>query len=374
MGEGSVRERAETGLTAAIGRRVLNLLEVNCGYASVGEALKRGVGMARQVRGSVGGRRKWIAMFGAFGAVIAALIFLALPAFGGSVGGLITPRSLTEGLVPIERDLGGVDDDCAAVHSSAASSVRFENPSSLPPMPITVGGKPVRITSTVSNIGGEQFYAFSINGAVARDVIVKARSRIRPITRTTTPVSRSSVPEPDAAELSGGLEYVDAVLSGQIQTRSHSRQQPPRNSREHRFQKKLYTVSHVSFCLDTASSISGVVYNDSNGSRSSAGQPEIAGATVTLYDGSNLVGSRTTPALGGYLFSGLTIGKTYTVCQSPLTNWTRTAPTGEPNCPDGTRGYPVTPSPSRPRRGFRQRPDCGDFWQGFQRCGQWPRQ
>ena len=75
----------------------------------------------------------------------------------------------------------------------------------------------------------------------------------------------------------------------------------------------------------------------------------IGGATVTLYDGTTPVGDPfTTLADGAYSFSGLSIGKTYTVCQTSLkTNWTRTVPVattaGTVDCPDTTRGYSVTP-------------------------------
>ena len=95
--------------------------------------------------------------------------------------------------------------------------------------------------------------------------------------------------------------------------------------------------------------MSGVVFNDVNSDGLSTGESGIGGATVTLYDGTTPVGAPfTTLADGVYSFSGLSIGKTYTVCQTSLgTNWTRTVPVattaGTVDCPDTTRGYSVTP-------------------------------
>jgi hypothetical protein len=290
--------------------------------------------MAEQVRDSVRGRRKWVAAAGAGGAILAILILFVLPAFG-AVGGLITPRSYTEGLVPIERDLGGVNNDCDAVHSAAAYSIRFENPSSPPPMPITVGGKPVTITSTVSSIGGEQFYTFSITGAVARDVVIKGgtNSAHYAYDNPTVPAQTANLP-------AGGQLDAWSASTPYYPARAKQAVTADRNlhaTRSSTGAKKLYSVSHVSFCLDTSGSIGGVVFNDTNGNGSQdAGEPGISGRSVLLYAGTSdqngeAAQTATTSASGGYSFSAQ-LGSDYRVCLVGASGLTQSAPSGPPNC------------------------------------------
>ena len=87
-----------------------------------------------------------------------------------------------------------------------------------------------------------------------------------------------------------------------------------------------------------AGGISGLVYNDLNGSGSYvAGDPGLKNWEVDVYDSSdNLVASEATDSNGDFSFGGLVPG-TYTVEEEVMPGWTQTAP-----APPGTFSVTVT--------------------------------
>lgn len=270
-------------------------------------------------------------------ATTAALIAVVVPASAQAPE--IPPPSGAD-VMPTVANTGGQDNDCQFVGSNAQYSYRFQTPQT-GTFETSVGGSPVTFTLRLYKVSGEQFLDYTIDGAVALDVVVKGGS--------------------DSAHYDNEASQAGPLAAD---TKLHA-------TRSTTGSKKLYDVSHTTFCLSRLGTISGTVYEDANESQAkNTFEPGLEGWTVTLYAAGEAVATDLTDANGGYSFPGQTLGTEYTVCvTAPEGTWAQTTPTGNSYCA-------ASPQPEPGPAGHRftlasptQTADFGNIRTFFKTCG-----
>ena len=254
--------------------------------------------------------------------LVVALAFAVLPAIG-SVGDPIPPASGL-GVTPTVFDTGGQSNDCALFGGSGLSQFRIDSPKTQS-YQTTVGGRTVTFALRMATgQSKDKLFDFTATNALVSYVGVKGGSDTARYDYLATRAGTSQGPV-------GADTNLHATLDNQ---------------------GKLYNVSNVTFCFQTAANVTGSVFGDANGdgTRDST-ESGIAGATVKLYTGpsfATLVATSASTTSGTYTFSGVPVAASYLVCQTSLgAAWTVTRPTstttGSAACPiEGTRGYTFT--------------------------------
>jgi hypothetical protein len=99
----------------------------------------------------------------------------------------------------------------------------------------------------------------------------------------------------------------------------------------------------MTVCYRVLAPISGVVFNDANGTGLPAGQSGLDGVAVTIVDNTTHGQTTVRTANGGAYSSPQPVGDSYTVCSaSPGSGYQQTAPTTGASCPGGLTGYSIT--------------------------------
>ena len=278
------------------------------------------------------------AAIGAAAAVLGLTVLVVLPAVASTPYKPVPPASSPAGITPTDYPIGGQPGICGTLFPGfSGSEYDISNPKSS--SYDAGGGIAFRLIVDPPNQGGPvgglwpayakgKYVSLSATGAVLVGVGINGGT---------------DTAKYDYSVLRDGFAARDGYLHAPAQSVDSSG-----------MPTQLYSVSHLTLCYLPAGSISGSVYRDdsqpANGSKD-AGDPGLAGWTVSLYRGGTLVGSTASASDGSYSFvMPLKTGDTYTVCEAPPSGtWAQSQPsppgpsvcTGSGELP---KGYTFTPT------------------------------
>ena len=224
-------------------------------------------------------------------ALVAGVLALSTGQLGAGDG-----STSEEGVVGVEVDLGGEPNDCdaAVINSDNDYELRVENPKDDVEYPVP-GAEGVSVTLTVRN---DKELDFVVTGnAVVVDVIVKGGQK-------STHYDYDDGP---------GAVTEDDRLSAPTKGKGGN----------------PFSISHTSFCVIDAVSVSGTVFVDTNqdGIRDPGEGPDVP-RVITAYSGTTsvAVASASSATDDGSYTLYLTPGETYTVCEEAIPDFLQTAP------------------------------------------------
>lgn len=226
-------------------------------------------------------------------ALFAAVLTFSVATAGAGVG----ENSSLLNVPPAEVDLGGQNNDCSAtipgrLPSSATHDFRIQNPQDGQTYTTPDGAM---ISLAVSSDDKHLNFAIS-GGAVVFDVIIKGGQK-------------SLHFDYDGNDGPGGAlgdEGLHAPTKGNG--------------------SNLYSISHVSFCYEYASPVSGFVYVDADQSGThNNGEGADAPRVITAYSGTTAVATTTSGTDGNYTIY-LQNGGPYTICEEDIPDFVQTAP------------------------------------------------
>jgi hypothetical protein len=261
----------------------------------------------------------------AIGALVVLTLFVLLPAVASATPNWQPPPSTTYNITPELVANGGQNNDCSFFYP----------------------GSTVNPDGTVTIPGGQVLHQFYINNPK------NTTSATDPATGATFSVTVNTKTNMLTSFGSTGAAIVDVGIKGGVNTTHYNYSgfipqpatytgpfpgtvtmdtslHPPISGTDKQGNTTYYTVSHTSFCYTTGSTASGLVFTDvnHNGSYESGTDTPLANATVNAYkSGSSSPVSTSSNSSGGFAFSNLVPGTTYTICAVKPASSVETLPT-----------------------------------------------
>jgi hypothetical protein len=275
--------------------------------------------------------KRGLAAFGALAAVVGATLFVVLPALASNAGDQVPPASSPGNVTPVDVSVGG-NGNCSNLfpgvgHLPALSEYDNPNPQNGTNLP-SYNGDGVTFSLSLSGNNKQQRLHISSSPAVAI-----AGLGINGGTDSTVYDYT-------------GLDYAPGVAQKWVASDGNLHAPAAKYSVNGVVENpsQWYGISHLTVCYRLLAPISGVVFEDANGTGSPTGQSGIGNVAVSIVD--TVTGETTTVQTAGGTGSfsvSQPVGDSYTVCAaSPGSNYTQTAPTSGHSCPGGLTGYSLT--------------------------------